>query len=67
MTPQLSKLSYGAVTGLLRGTDLLADARRRVAALGAAVDPLFDTRKLQQVCVCVCVCVLENEVCVCVF
>ncbi|KAG2428653.1 hypothetical protein HXX76_011358 [Chlamydomonas incerta] len=45
---QLSKLSYGGVTGLLRGADLLADARRRVAALGAAVDPLFDTRKLQQ-------------------
>eukprot|EP00198_Chlamydomonas_reinhardtii_P007913 XP_001697250.1 predicted protein [Chlamydomonas reinhardtii] len=45
---QLSRLSYGGVAGLLRGTDLLADARRRVAALGAAVDPLFDTRKLQQ-------------------
>ncbi|GFR42499.1 hypothetical protein Agub_g3301 [Astrephomene gubernaculifera] len=45
---QLAKISRNGLSVLLGGWDLLADARRRCQALGAAVDPLYDIRKMQQ-------------------
>ncbi|GIL45317.1 hypothetical protein Vafri_2580 [Volvox africanus] len=45
---QLSRSSRNGLSVLVGGWDLLADARRRCQALGAAVDPLYDVRKMQQ-------------------
>ncbi|EFJ52691.1 hypothetical protein VOLCADRAFT_102667 [Volvox carteri f. nagariensis] len=44
----LSRSSRNGLSVLVGGWDLLADARRRCQALGAAVDPLYDVRKMQQ-------------------